>query len=323
MPRPVRPAPLDPALFAPAAVAAETHAANARIGEVLAAAPGIWEAPPAATRAARAEGRGWQGPIVRLEQARVRSIPGPGGEVPVRVFVPEQVRGVHLYIHGGGWVLGGADQQDQALWDLATAAQCAVVSVEYRLAPEHPYPAAPDDCEAVALWLARHAQRELGSARITIGGGSAGAHLAAVTLLRMRDRHGFTDFAGADLVFGVYDCEETPSLRAGANALLLPRPAMRWFIDCFVPPALRGDPDVSPLRANLHEMPPALFTVGTLDPLLDDSLFMHQRWIAAGNQAELAVYPGGIHGFVAMPTAIGAAARARSQEFIRDALAGG
>src|SRR5205085_4948857 len=117
-----------------------------------------------------------------------RMIPGRAGDIPVRVFVPPTVRGVYLHIHGGGWVLGAFDQSDVALWKLARHAELAVVSVEYRLAPEHPFPAGPDDCEDAALWLIEHAADEFGVTDLCIGGESAGGPLAALTLLRIRDR---------------------------------------------------------------------------------------------------------------------------------------
>ncbi len=196
--------------------------------------------------------------------------------------------------------------------------------MDYRLAPEHPYPAGPDDCEAAALWLRENAQSEFGSDRLTIGGGSAGGHLAAVSLLRLRDRFGDTGYCAADLVFGVYDLSMTPSQRAGVESAVIPTATMDWFYNHFVSdPATRKAPDISPLYADLRGLPPALFTVGTYDPLLDDSLFMAQRWQAAGNEAEIEVYPGGVHGFVAFPIAIGAEARQRSTEFVAAAVAGG
>jgi acetyl esterase/lipase len=194
-----------------------------------------------------------------------------------------------------------------------------VVSVDYRLAPEHPYPAGPDDCEAAALWLVQNALADFGTTRLWIGGESAGAHLAMVTLLRLRDRHGLKPFTGANLVYGCYDLSMTPSQRRwGDRNLVLSTPIIEWFAGFFVPDrARRRDPDVSPLYADLADLPPALVTVGTLDPLLDDSLFLHARWIAAGGQSELAVWPGGIHGFDTFPTALSRAARARMDAFLR------
>jgi acetyl esterase/lipase len=213
---------------------------------------------------------------------------------------------------------------DPALDSLANRASAVVVSVGYRLAPEHPYPAGPDDCEAAALWLAEHAQREFGVERLAIGGESAGAHLSAVTLVRLRARHGATPFRGANLVYGVYDLTFTPSVRNwGERYLILSTPIIHWFCDFFVPDrARRGDPDVSPLYADLRGLPPALFSVGTLDPLLDDSLFMASRWVAAGNRAELAVYPGGVHGFNLFPTPLAESANRRAEDFVREVLAG-
>ena len=154
-----------------------------------------------------------------------------------------------------------------------------------------------------------------------IGGESAGGHLSAATLLRLRDRHGFTGFAAANLIYGVYDLTMTPSqARWGERNLVLSTPIIAWFYDQFIPAERRRDPDVSPLYADLSNMPPALFTVGTLDPLLDDSLFMHARWVAAGNEAELAVYPGGVHGMDAFPTPLARDATSRMHAFITRAV---
>jgi acetyl esterase len=137
----------------------------------------------------------------------------------------------------------------------------------------------------------------------------------------MRDRHGFTAFRGANLTFGVFDLSMTPSAtRWGERNLILSTPIMEWFNQHYVPADRRRDPDVSPLYADLANMPPALFTVGTLDPLLDDSLFMHARWVAAGNRAELAVYPGGVHAFTAFALALGRRANERIFEFIAAAV---
>jgi acetyl esterase/lipase len=273
--------------------------------------------PPEVTREARESGRGAFGPIVRSEMAQERTVPGPAGEIPIRVFVPDTVRGVYLHIHGGGWTLGRAHHQDPRLEQIARGCGVATVSVDYRLAPEHPYPAGPDDCEAAALWLVQNARREFGAERIVIGGESAGAHLSAVTLLRLRDKHGYRDLAGANLVYGAYDLTFTPAVANwGDRNLILSTPIIRWFCDNFVLEERRRDPDISPLFADLRGLPPALFTVGTLDPLLEDSLFMYSRWVASGNEAELAVYPGGIHAFDAFPTSLAQRALERTDRFI-------
>ncbi|MBV8086264.1 MAG: alpha/beta hydrolase, partial [Chloroflexi bacterium] len=208
-------------------------------------------------------------------------------------------------------------QQDPLLDNLARSRNLAVLSVEYRLAPEDPYPAGPDDCEAAALWLAKHAQAEFGTDRLTIGGESAGAHLAVAVLLRLRDKYQLLPFAAANLVFGVYDLGQTPSSANARDTLVIDQLAMKWFADHFVPPARRREPDVSPMFAELQGMPPALFTVGTLDPLLDDTLFMYSRWVAAGNEAELAIYPGGVHGFTGHPIGIARDAYERAGRFLQ------
>jgi acetyl esterase/lipase len=215
-------------------------------------------------------------------------------------------------------VLGSADLQDSMLERVNEKTGLACVSVEYRLAPENPYPAPPDDCESAALWLVKHAKAEFGSDAIAIGGESAGATLAAVTLLRMRDRHSFTGFRAANLVYGWYDFSMTPSQKQFGNERLVLRTVdLEKFADAYVPrkPDLR-DPDISPLYADLKGLPPALFTVGTRDALLDDSLFMFARYSAAGNRAELAVHPGGAHGFNHFPMVIAEQANARMDAFL-------
>ncbi len=284
---------LDPTQFSPDAVSPETRMLNETMVKLLTPMPNWWVVGAQETRAARRRGDPPFPPPIMSSRARVCRIPGPDGtDIPLRVIAPDTPRGVYLHIHGGGWVLGGADMQDPKLEHIADTTGLAAVSVEYRLAPEHPYPAGPDDCEAAALWLARNAKAEFGSDTLTIGGESAGGHLAAVTLLRLRDRHGYTGFRGANLVYGAYDLSMTPSQRLfGDERLVLRTIDMVQFYNAFLPTITeRRDPDISPLYARLHAMPPALFSVGTADALLDDTLFMCARWIAAGNQAELAVY---------------------------------
>ncbi len=207
-------------------------------------------------------------------------------------------RGVFFHIHGGGWVLGANDHADLRNEWLADATGLTVVAPAYRLAPEHPYPAAPDDCEAAALWLVENAAKVFGTDLLFIGGESAGGHLSLVTMLRLRERLGECPFAAAGLIYGAYDLRGTPSVRAfGDQPLVINDPVMTWFVEQFAESRDLTDPDVSPLFADLAGLPPALFTVGDLDPLLDDTLFCYERYRAAGNEARLDVWPGGIHAF--------------------------
>ena len=305
----------------------ETREFNRRLEETLSTMPPVHTVEPAVTRAAREAGTGIFPPPERLAEARERAVEGPAGPVPLRVFVPPEVAAVYLHYHGGGWVLGAHDQSDVALWHLARHAGVAVVSVGYRLAPEHPYPAGPDDCEAAALWLAANAEREFGSSRILVGGESAGAHLAVTTILRLRDRHGLTPFSAANLVFGVFDLGLTPSQRLwGDRNLVLSTPIMQWFYDCFLPGTdtdQRRAPDISPLYADLTGVPSAMFTVGTLDPLVDDTLFMEARWRLAGAPTRLALYEEAVHGFTAFPLSIAEEANDAQMAFIREAAHAG
>jgi acetyl esterase/lipase len=312
--------PLDPALFHPDAVSAETRALNAAMVRLLSDQPNWWVVGAAATRAARKRGNGPFPAPVFSARATTRTIPGPGGHViPLRIIVPASPRGVYLHLHGGGWTLGGADMQDPMLERLADATGLAVVSVEYRLAPEDPYPAGPDDCEAAAAWLVQNARAEFGSDALTVGGESAGGHLAAVTVIRMRDRHGYTGFRGANLVYGAFDMSMTPSQRQfGETRLVLRTSDIVQFANAFLPAITeRRDPDISPLFAELKGLCPALFSVGTSDALLDDTLFMYGRWLAAGNAAELAIYPGGAHGFTLFPNRLAEQAEARMVAFLQ------
>jgi acetyl esterase len=300
----------------------QSRTVNDSIEQLLAAAPPVHLVAPAVSRSQRTSGTGAFPAPIKLEQCRNRTIRGRAGDITLRVCLPDEIRGVYLHLHGGGWVLGAADQQDPLLQMLASTAQLAAVSVEYRLAPEHPFPAGPDDCETAACWLVEHAQREFGTDHLLIGGESAGAHLSALTLLRMRDHHNAaTAFHGANLVFGAFDLGMTPSQRNwGERNLILSTPIMQWFYDLFTPglsASERRDPAISPLWADLRGLPPALFTVGALDPLLDDSLFMAARWRAAGNEAELLVFPESIHGFHAFPTGIAQMAIEAQINFVR------
>jgi acetyl esterase len=308
------------------AALAEARAFNEELARQLEQQPSVHTIPPEVSRQARREGRSVFPKPELLPQARELTVAARSGAIRLRVLAPEgEATGVYLHIHGGGWVLGECDEQDTRLWSLVESTGLCAVSVGYRLAPEHPYPAAPDDCEDAALWLLERGRAELGAPdRLAIGGESAGAHLAVTTLLRLRDRHRVTGaFHAANLVYGVYDLSMTPSQRNwGDRYLVLSTPIMHWFGHCFTgdrdPEELR-DPDLSPLYADLRDLPPALFSVGELDPLLDDSLFMEARWRAAGNDAELRVWPECVHGFNAFELELAAASLEAQYEFLRAA----
>lgn len=278
----------------------ETARFNARILEAINSGPELWDLDRNEVRKARRAGKG----IFPLEamdpDAQTITIEGAGGPVELRAIRPQgrEETGAFLHIHGGGWVYGNADMQDQRLKQLANATGLAAISVEYRLAPENPYPAGPDDCEAAALWLAHEGGESFNTSFLAIGGESAGGHLSVNALLRLRDRHGFQPFHAAVLIAGIYDIGMTPSAANYTDNLILRHKDMVNFANCFLQNNEdRRDPDVSPLYANLEGVPPAHFTVGTEDALLDDSLFMAQCWKAVQTDTELDIYPGGCHVF--------------------------
>ena len=308
----------DPKVFDPSSIDPETAKFNKGLERLMASLPPSHTRSVAELREEIESGKSWMGRFRRLAEAKDRVVAAGDRSVSVRVVVPAEVKGVYLHVHGGGFVLMRAYHFDELLVATANNCRVAVVSVDYRLAPEHPHPAAADDCETAALWLAENAEKEFGTRKLAIGGESAGANLAAVTLNRMSDKHGFTGFSGANLVFGCFDLSMTPSHRNwGDRSLIISTATSEWFHGHYVPQEeRRRDPDVSPLYANLSGLPPALFTAGTLDPLLDDSLFMHARWLAAGNRSELAVYPGGAHMFTAFPLKIAKEANAKIFGFI-------
>jgi acetyl esterase len=278
--------------------------------------------------AARGERRG-PASLQELREARAGHMPGPlpgGGtvehvedasqrKIPLRIFRPKRtkVQGVYLDIPGGGFYLGSTAGGDARNAALAESLGIAVVSVDYRLAPENPWPAAPDDCEAAALWLIDHAEVRFGTTALAIGGSSSGATLAMTTLLRLRDRGRADSFAGAALQFGTYDL----SGRTPAGRLI----AGEYFLEAYVGHlADRTVADVSPVFGDLRNLPPALLIVGTLDVLLEDNLVMAARLSAAGNEVDLRVYPESPHGFTGHPTSMARAALDDRDAWLADRL---
>jgi acetyl esterase len=312
---------LDPPVFLPKSIDEETGNFNESIHKLLSVMPRTYTLTPQQIRKDREAGKGlW--PVTRLDEVQDRFVPGYSGEILIRIYMPEKVRGVYLHMHAGGFMIGRAHHSDIGLVSLANRCDVATCSVDYRLAPENPYPAGPDDCEAAAVWLVENAKQVFGTDVLLIGGESAGANLSVVTLLRMRDKHGVTGFSGANLLYGIYDFNLTPSARNWGETpnLILTTKLIKWFNENYVSSNHYDKPGVSPLYADLENLPSALFTVGTMDPLLDDSLFMHSRWLAAGNRSELAVYPVGIHMFNTFSIKIAGQANTRIVEFIKKTL---
>jgi acetyl esterase/lipase len=305
--------------FSPTAITGETATFNAWLEAELAILPPVHTVPPALTRDARAEGRGVfpiAGPRDDSDWVNIQGSAGWPGRV--RMSLPGDgvpPRGTYLHIHGGGWTLGVPDQYDAHNQRIARATGCRVAAPQYRLAPEHPWPACADDCEAAALWALEEFDGPL-----LIGGESAGAHLTAVTLVRLKARGLAGRVAGVVLNYGIFDLRMTPSMANwGPRNLILSTPTTLWFVNNLLPEGSDtdpADPAVSPLMADLTGLGPALFQVGTNDPLLDDSLFLSQRWQAAGNRVDLAIYPGGVHAFDMFDLAIADASRARQDRFV-------
>lgn len=310
---------LDPAVFAEESVATDTRMVNDAIVRALRALGDRWAVPVEKIRESRLTGMGVFPLPPESPRARVETIPGPRGPIPVRILMPDgPPKGVYLHIHGGGWMLGSARENEGLTDRIAARTGLAVVSVDYGLAPEDPYPAGPDDCEAAALWLVREGPALFGTTRFAIGGESAGAHLSVVTLIRLRDRHRLFPFTAASLTAGCFDLRLTPSVRQwGDLPLVLTGADIAHFVRTYLQGKGSVDhPDVSPLLADLRELPPALFSVGTHDPLRDDTLFMANAWLAAGNPAALDVYPGGCHVFIGFPGTLADQAMAKMVDFL-------
>ena len=228
------------------------------------------------------------------------SIPGPGGDIPIRVLVPEgDPKGVIIYYHGGGWVIGAIDDFDNLGRTLAQRSSCVVVLVDYRLAPEHRYPAAAEDAWAALEWVAAHkAELASESAPVVVMGDSAGGNLAAIVALRARESGPAVSLQV--LVYPVTDCDmENASYRDPENQLLLSRDSMVWFWDHYSPDLkARKNADASPLAvSDLSGLPPAVVFTAEHDPLRDEGEAYAQRLREAGVPVEFRRFDGQMHGF--------------------------
>ncbi len=254
-------------------------------------------------------------------QPSVKYILGPGGNLALRIFKPDTIRAVVLDIHGGGWSLGTAASNDIQNDNMARACKVAVVSLEYRLAPENAFPACINDCKAAAKWLVNNAMKEFGTDKLFISGGSAGGHLSAVTTLYIRDSlHAIDKVRGVNLIYGCFDLSRTPSCRMATDStIILNKKYMDDTYEIVFPGWSKEqlqNPQYSPLYADLKNLPPALFTIGTADPLVDDTYFMEARWRLAGNKTSLAVYPESSHAFNFFPTKMAKMANEKMYKWI-------
>jgi acetyl esterase len=273
--------------------------------EAVPPAPAAHEVPVAEARAAHnAETVVRCGPGEPVADVRDVMVPGPGGDVLVRLFAPEEARGVVVYIHGGGWMMGTVASYDTPLRRLANASGATVAAVEYHLSPEHVFPAALDDCLAALRWVAA----EFGDAPLAVAGDSAGGNLAAVCALRLRDE---LDIRLQALVYPVTDAGlNRPSHREFGTGHGLSTEQLRRCWRFYLGGADGGDPECSPLRAELAGAPPAYVLTAEEDVLRDEGEAYAQALRDAGVPVELVRWPGTIHGFFRWLAAVPAAREA-------------
>jgi acetyl esterase len=267
----------------------------------------MWTMSPEEARESFRALRGAEGEPAPVRSMTDRTVPGPRGDVPVRIAVPEvdEPIGVLLWFHGGGWVIGDLDTAEGTQRRLAHHASCVVVSVDYRLAPEHPAPAGLDDCWAATTWVADHLD-ELGvpGGSVAVGGDSAGGNLAALVALRAAAEGG-PDLALQLLVYPATDlASSSPSMTENGEGYFLTADTMRWFTDHNLSGGLSAtDPTVSPMFAHdaaLARVAPTLVQVAGYDPLRDQGRAYGEKLAALGVAVDVVEYPAMIHGFWAM-----------------------
>jgi acetyl esterase len=247
------------------------------------------------------------------EEAEDRTIDGPGGPLRLRIYRPPGTGPVPLivFFHGGGWVIGDIDTHDGSSRILSRRTGAVVVSVDYRLAPEHRYPAALDDCFAATSWVAAHAA-ELGGdpSRLGVAGDSAGGNLAAAVSQRAAVVGG-PAIAAQALVYPATDFSTVrPSLEANGEGYLLTADSVRWFSAQYLGDHDPADPEASPLLGPLAGLPPAVVAVAEFDPLRDEGIAYAEALIAADVPVQLLEFPGLIHGFMGLGSLSPASAEA-------------
>jgi acetyl esterase len=260
-----------------------------------------------ATRAAYAKTTAfYQHATDELASVEDRSFPGPGGEVPIRVYRPYSEGGSApclLFFHGGGWSLGDLDSHDHMCRHFAHGAQATVIAVDYRLAPEHKFPAAVDDSVAAVRWVFENArQLDIDANRIAVGGDSAGGNLAAAASIALRDTNGPPLTLQLLIYPAVNFTADNESLRDNGSGYILTRDALEMFADLYLPNSeARSDPRASPqLRNNHANLPRAFVQTAEFDPLRDEGRTYAETLMAAGCAVEYKCYPGVVHGFARM-----------------------
>ena len=283
------------------------HATNALMEQMAASGlKPLHESTPEEARQLSAAFADMAGPGPRMARADDLTVTAADGHpIPIRVLVPLQgARGVIVWLHGGGWVIGTIDQADTLGRKLAERTSCAVVLVDYRLAPEHRYPVAVDDCWDALTWTAEHLVDVAGrdDVPLIVAGDSAGGNLAAVMALRARDRGG-PRIDLQVLIYPVTDADfDRASYADAENQLILTREAMVWFWDHYAPDAARrAEPDASPLRAaSLADLPPAVVLTAEHDVLRDEGEAYAAALEAAGVPVDFRRHAGQTHGFFTM-----------------------
>ena len=243
--------------------------------------------------------------------AHDRRIPGPAGEIPIRVYTPaaSEPLPVVVFFHGGGWVIGDIETHDATCRQLTAGAGCVTISVDYRLAPEHKFPAGPEDCYAAAKWVADNARSlNVGENRLAVGGDSAGGNLAAAVALMARDRGG-PKLAFQLLIYPATDAaDDTPSQREFAEVsrdYLLSRADMEWFWGHYLGPNDKSNPVACPaLAKSLANLPHAFVITAEVDPLRDEGEAYAEAMRKAGVTVKLKRYNGVCHGFFSMASMI-------------------
>lgn len=278
-------------------------------------APGIADLPPEGGRAMfRALCEMVDAKDVPIGKIENSTIPGPAGEIPVRIYTPVNAAAGALpclvYYHGGGWVIGDLETHEGACRLLANGAGCRVISVDYRLAPEHPFPAGPEDCYAAVKWVsANAAQLGIDAKRIAVGGDSAGGNLSAAVAQMARDRGG-PAIAFQLLIYPATDMAlQTPSRKENAVGYFLEEKTMKYFYDLYVPKGTdENNPYLSPLRTKSFAGLPAAYVItAQFDVLRDEGRLYAEKMQAAGVKVKLVNYEGLIHGFFTMSGAVPAA----------------